>query len=263
MTCSIEECGGKTVARGLCGKHYQRLLSTGTTDAPATPPAKPCSIDDCESDAKTKGMCKRHYDRFWRTGSTEPAQQPVSFSALEGEEWREVPGHAGAYAVSSFGRVRSVGRKVTAGERVRSVADKILRPWSMPTGHLAVGLGGKAADRRLVHRLVLEAFVGPCPDGMEGCHNDGDPTNNRLENLRWDTRSGNIHDAIKHGTHPQASKTHCPRDHEYTEENTYYTPDGRRQCRICMKNSGRRNYLKRKLAAGQITDTEREELEAA
>jgi HNH endonuclease len=38
-----------------------------------------------------------------------------------------------------------------------------------------------------VHRLVLLAFVGTCPPGLICCHNDGDPSNNRLLNLRWDT----------------------------------------------------------------------------
>lgn len=56
--------------------------------------------------------------------------------------------------------------------------------------------------RKLVHRLVLETFVGPCPKGMEGCHNNGIRTDNRLANLRWDTRSGNHRDAVKHGTAP-------------------------------------------------------------
>lgn len=51
-----------------------------------------------------------------------------------------------------------------------------------------------------VHRLVLEAFVGPCPDGMECCHDpDYNPSNNRLENLRWDTRKANMEDAKRHG----------------------------------------------------------------
>jgi hypothetical protein len=49
-----------------------------------------------------------------------------------------------------------------------------------------------------VHRLVLETFAGPNPDGMECCHNDGNASNNRLDNLRWDTRKANIHDAIRH-----------------------------------------------------------------
>lgn len=51
-----------------------------------------------------------------------------------------------------------------------------------------------------VHILVLTAFYGPCPEGMEGCHHDGDPLNNRLGNLRWDTHVGNVSDSIRHGT---------------------------------------------------------------
>ena len=49
----------------------------------------------------------------------------------------------------------------------------------------------------LVHRLVLLAFVGPCPVGMEGCHFDNDATNNRLSNLRWDTLSNNQKDRVR------------------------------------------------------------------
>jgi hypothetical protein len=51
-----------------------------------------------------------------------------------------------------------------------------------------------------VHRLVLLAFVGPCPPEQEGCHNDGNPLNNRLGNLRWDTHQANMGDAARHGT---------------------------------------------------------------
>lgn len=55
-----------------------------------------------------------------------------------------------------------------------------------------------------VHRLVLEAFVGPCPHWMEGCHNDGNPLNNAVTNLRWDTPKANQADSQRHGTkcHP-------------------------------------------------------------
>lgn len=51
-----------------------------------------------------------------------------------------------------------------------------------------------------VHRLVLLAFVGPCPEEMECCHNDGNASNNRLENLRWDTHRNNSQDRRLHGT---------------------------------------------------------------
>ena len=52
----------------------------------------------------------------------------------------------------------------------------------------------------LVHRLILEAFVGPCPDGMECRHLDGDPENNRMGNLRWGTPKSNADDSVRHGT---------------------------------------------------------------
>jgi hypothetical protein len=54
-----------------------------------------------------------------------------------------------------------------------------------------------------VHRLVLEAFVGPCPEGLETRHLDGNPSNNRLENLVWDTHANNMADGIRHGTRPR------------------------------------------------------------
>lgn len=77
------------------------------------------------------------------------------------------------------------------------------------TGHWAVSLSRNGNKRtRYVHRLVLEAFVGPCPDGMECCHNDGNPRNNRLDNLRWDTRKANAIDSVNHGTMPRG-ETHC------------------------------------------------------
>lgn len=50
-----------------------------------------------------------------------------------------------------------------------------------------------------VHALVLTAFNGACPEGHEGCHGDGNPTNNRLDNLRWGTRASNMAERTSHG----------------------------------------------------------------
>lgn len=75
-----------------------------------------------------------------------------------------------------------------------------MTPYADGTGRLNVGLRAEGKlHRRLVSRLVLEAFVGPCPPGMECCHEDGDYLNNRLTNLRWDTHVNNVADAIRHG----------------------------------------------------------------
>jgi len=50
--------------------------------------------------------------------------------------------------------------------------------------------------------LALEVFVGPCPEGMECCHQDGDCCNDAVANLRWDTHQSNIEDKARHGTQP-------------------------------------------------------------
>lgn len=60
-----------------------------------------------------------------------------------------------------------------------------------------------------IHHLVLEAYIGPCPNGMGGRHLDGNKFNNTLGNLCWGTQKENIADAIKHGTrHPPNGENH-------------------------------------------------------
>jgi WhiB family redox-sensing transcriptional regulator len=48
-------------------------------------------------------------------------------------------------------------------------------------------------------------------------------------------RAGRPHSRRVPASHPQASKTHCKRGHPFTAENTYYTPDGHRRCRTCLR----------------------------
>lgn len=56
--------------------------------------------------------------------------------------------------------------------------------------------------------LVLLAFVGPCPEGMEGCHWDGNPANNNVWNLRWATHKDNMKDRTRHGRTYQGTAHH-------------------------------------------------------
>jgi len=70
---------------------------------------------------------------------------------------------------------------------------------------------------------------------MVACHDDDDPTNNHLGNLRWGTYSSNALDAVRNGKHGMANKTHCKRGHEFTDGNTYQRPGAKnRQCRTCV-----------------------------
>lgn len=79
--------------------------------------------------------------------------------------------------------------------------ERFLKLQKLKTGHLRIRLykNGKIQNH-LIHRLLLEAFIGPCPFGKEVCHNNGDPSNNFIENLRYDTHKNNQKDMTKHGT---------------------------------------------------------------
>lgn len=119
------------------------------------------------------------------------------------EDWRSIPEYE-AYEVSSLGRVRSIPRRDSAGNRVKGC---ILRPKPHTGGYLRVTLSklGRQKDW-FVHRLVLTAFMGTCPIDQQGCHNDGNRKNNALSNLRWGTRSENMADKKAHGTEQLGAK---------------------------------------------------------
>jgi hypothetical protein len=163
---------------------------------------------------------------------------------MSAEKWADVPGWEGLYEVSDLGRVRSASRPFTYGNGTTITRPgRVLTGRKMLRGHLRVALcDGDRREDYLVHRLVLIAFVGPCPDGMEGCHNNGVPSDNRLENLRWDTRKANMADAIEHGVHisvVRRQKTTCKWGHPLSGDNLYQINE-RRHCRTCKRDSERR-----------------------
>lgn len=106
------------------------------------------------------------------------------------EEWKDVVGFEGIYEVSNHGQVRS---KITNKIKKQTINKTTKRPY------LGLWLKNKQTIVK-PHRLVLEAFLGKCPEGMEGCHNDGNASNNHIDNLRWDTPKNNHADKVKHGT---------------------------------------------------------------
>lgn len=136
------------------------------------------------------------------------------------EVWKDVPGFGGHYMASTHGRVKSKSRTVFkrnqhGGISEQHYKEKILT--SKPYGkngycrlHLSVD-GNKITVP--THHMILLAFDGPRPDGMEGCHSDNDPSNNRPDNLRWDTHHENNQDRKRAGHyatgehHPMAKIT--------------------------------------------------------
>jgi hypothetical protein len=105
-------------------------------------------------------------------------------------QWKPISGWEGLYSVSNTGEVWS--------ERT----GKLRAPTITRNGHVAYTLedGSKRkAETHAAHRLVYEHFIGPVPDGMCVCHNNSNPVDNRVENLRADTYSSNYSDTLATG----------------------------------------------------------------
>lgn len=123
------------------------------------------------------------------------------------ETWKDVVGYEGFYQVSDLGRVRSLVRLLPAAFEAGIRKEKqILAFGSNRQGRLQVTLCMHGKTRRFqVHTLVLTAFVGPCPEGMECLHDDNDYTNNKPGNLKWGTHLENMRDKRRHGTQNEGS----------------------------------------------------------
>lgn len=110
--------------------------------------------------------------------------------------YRHIPGHEGYYARAD-GTVWSSWSRGGKSAITSSLRQIFGRKHSR-SGHIEVRL--RCRRQFKLHHLVLMAFVGPRPEGMECRHLNGIPYDNRLSNLVWGTRRENCGDAMKHGT---------------------------------------------------------------
>lgn len=172
------------------------------------------------------------------------------------ERWLPVVGWEGLYEVSDQGRIRTVPRTVRCtnqhgGNHTRHISARIRKLGVTRDGYTQIVFGGASTPppgqckSRVIHQVVLEAFVGPRPPGMEACHNDGDKSNNALSNLRWDTKKANEFDAVRHGARPDPNRTHCRRGHDLAV-NRFFNHRGYQCCRECTRINMRKYDAKRR-----------------
>lgn len=163
------------------------------------------------------------------------------------EIWKPVPNWEGLYEVSNHGQVRSLDRTVHFPDGRRSYIKRGRILGWRSRGYARVVLVSPNHDKReaFIHELVLEAFVGSCPDGWVARHADDNKQNNHLENLSWGTYSENMYDRVRNGIHPMANKTHCKRGHPFDEVNTIHRPEGGRFCRECTRMHKRESWRRR------------------
>lgn len=155
------------------------------------------------------------------------------------ERWLPVVGWEGRYVVSSQGNVRSCDRTITDVRGVRrTLKGKALSQATNKNGYRLVVLCRDNLDKtQYVHQLVALAFIGPRPEGMVICHNNGDPSDNRASNIRFGTHVDNGNDMVLHGRN-NVSKTHCPRGHFLSVPNlkeSLYVKKGYRDCLACSR----------------------------
>jgi hypothetical protein len=155
----------------------------------------------------------------------------IRVTQVNEELWLPLP-YGNNYSISSMGNVYS------------TYVRRNLQPYEDKDGYRCIDLYQHSIciKKGKVHRLVLEAFVGPCPLGMESYHEDNDRANNRLDNLKWATPSENKKFIVISGNHPQSNKVRCPENHLLIIPNLDHSrlKQGHRKCKSC--EYGRQAY---------------------
>lgn len=115
----------------------------------------------------------------------------------EGEEWRDVIGYEGLYMVSNKGRIVFLYRVVSNGRSIREIFPKLCKLTLNTDGYAIVHIHvNNKVTRRLVHRLVAEAFIPNYGNKTEIDHINTLRDDNRADNLRWVTSSENSRNPI-------------------------------------------------------------------
>ena len=152
------------------------------------------------------------------------------------EKWKSIVGFKGFYEVSNYGNIRTYHQP--RNKKVNTSPPYIKEQTVDKDGYKRVSLYKTTNNKKYntvkgVHQLVLESFIGPCPDGKESSHLDGDPTNNNLNNLIWETHIENNKRRKKHGTWYKTGE-------EHPNYGRHFSKEIRKKMSEAQKNSNRK-----------------------
>ena len=152
------------------------------------------------------------------------------------EAWGPAKDFEGIYEVSDCGRVRRVAPSARQGAG-RGGGARIGRVLAQQVGkkdhyrRVTLWKLGRC-HCRLVHVMVAHAFIGPCPDGKEVNHADGNKANNRATNLEYMTHAENCAHAYATGLRspavvPTGEAHHCAKltEAQVREVRQLYVPN--------------------------------------
>lgn len=220
--CAAAGCERDARARGLCHKHYVRLIRTGTTDDPKPRGKKvrqPCSVDGCEAPAFCHGWCRRHYTRWYETGSLELGARTGDRRHL----WRDP--------------AERFWPKVARGAHDEC--------WEWTGGKTGLGYGifwiSPDEGRVMAHRYAYELLRSTIPEGLVLDHLCRNPSCVNPWHLEPVTVAENTRRGLgpNRGSEWNRRKTHCPQGHPYEGSNLHINKRGGRVCRTCGRDRQR------------------------